>query len=127
MKLLVVESNINIQRLYREELEEEGYDIIIASTGREALDKFQTEEPDAVTMEILLPDIAGAALLRALKEQRPYIPILMSTAFDYTDDFSTLLFDTYVLKSSDLSELKENIKKFEMARLDKRTGISCVA
>ena len=68
MKLLIVDDDTNIQRLYKEELEEEGYDIVIASTGKDALEMFEKENPDIVTLDILMPDIDGISLLRKMKE-----------------------------------------------------------
>ena len=111
MKLLVVDDDINIQRLYQEELEEEGYEVVIASTGNDALDLFEKENPDIVTLDILMPDIDGISLLRKMKEKRPDIPIIMSTAYDYRDDFAVWASEAYIVKSSDLDELKKTIKK----------------
>jgi CheY-like chemotaxis protein len=93
------------------ELEDGGYDVVVASTGKEALEKIETEKPDVVTMEMLLPDIDGVALLLRMKEKRPNIPVLVTTAFDYRDYFASFPFDAYLLKSSDLKDLKENIRK----------------
>ena len=112
MKLLIVDDDANIQRLYKEELEEEGYVVIIASSGKSGMELFEKEKPDLVTLDILMPDIDGISLLRKMKEQRPDIPILMATAYDYRDDFAVWASEAYIVKSSDLSELKENIKKF---------------
>lgn len=111
MKLLIVDDDTNIQRLYQEELEEEGYDVVIASTGKDALEMFEKENPDIVTLDILMPDIDGISLLRKMKEQRPDIPIIMSTAYDYRDDFAVWASEAYIVKSSDLDELKSTIKK----------------
>ncbi|MBC8412943.1 MAG: response regulator [Nitrospira sp.] len=111
MKLLIVDDDINIQRLYQEELEEEGYDVIVATTGKDALEIFQNENPDIVTLDILMPDIDGISLLRKMKEQRPETPIIMSTAYDYRDDFAVWASEAYIVKSSDLTELKKMIKK----------------
>ena len=111
MKLLIVDDDLNIQRLYKEELEEEGYDVVIASTGKDALEMFEKENPDIVTLDILMPDIDGISLLRKMKEQRPNIPIIMSTAYDYRDDFAVWASEAYIVKSSDLSELKKTIEK----------------
>jgi DNA-binding response OmpR family regulator len=111
MKLLIVDDDTNIQRLYKEELEEEGYDVVIASTGKDALEMFERENPDIVTLDILMPDIDGISLLRKMKEQRPNIPIIMSTAYDYRDDFAVWASEAYIVKSSDLGELKNTIKK----------------
>lgn len=111
MKLLIVDDDTNIQRLYKEELEEEGYNVVIAGTGKEALEMFESENPDIVTLDILMPDIDGISLLRKMKEQRPNIPIIMSTAYDYRDDFAVWASEAYIVKSSDLGELKNTIKK----------------
>ncbi len=127
MKLLIVDNNINILRLYKEELEEEGYDVIVASSGKEAMEKFERENPVLVTLEFLIPDIDGLTLLGHMKEKRPNIPVLMASAFDYTDEFANVISDAFIVKSSDLRELKENIKKFARAGLDEGIGISCAA
>ncbi len=111
MKLLIVDDDTNIQRLYKEELEEEGYDVVVATTGKDALVMFEEENPDIVTLDILMPDIDGISLLRKMKEKRPNIPIIMSTAYDYRDDFAVWASEAYIVKSSDLSELKKTIKK----------------
>lgn len=111
MKLLVVDDDINIQRLYKEELEEEGYDVIIAGTGKDALEMFEKERPDIVTLDILMPDIDGISLLRKMKEINSKTPIIMSTAYDYRDDFAVWASEAYLVKSSDLGELKATIKK----------------
>lgn len=111
MKLLIVDDDINIQRLYKEELEEEGYEVIVASTGKDALELFEKENPDIVSLDILMPDIDGISLLRKMKELKPKIPIIMSTAYDYRDDFAVWASEAYIVKSSDLGELKQTIKK----------------
>jgi DNA-binding response OmpR family regulator len=111
MKILVVDDDVHIQRLYKEELEEEGYEVVIASNGQEAVDLFNKETPDIVTLDILLPDVDGIRLLRQMKEKNPKIPIIMSTAYDYRDDFAVWASEAYIVKSSDLDELKSTIKK----------------
>ncbi len=111
MKILIVDDDQNILRLYKEELEEEGYNVVTASTGQEAMEQFERESPDLVTLDILLPDVDGIKLLRQMKEKRPRMPVIMSTAYDYRDDFAVWASEAYIVKSSDLSELKNTIKK----------------
>ncbi len=111
MKILIVDDDQNILRLYKEELEEEGYNVVTASNGQEALEQFDRESPDLVTLDILLPDIDGIKLLRQMKEKRPRMPIIMSTAYDYRDDFAVWASEAYIVKSADLTELKATIKK----------------
>lgn len=112
MKLLIVDDDKNIIGLYKEELEDEGYEVITADSGKKALEKFEQEYPDIVTLDILMPDIDGITLLRQMKEKRPMTPIIMSTAYDYRDDFAVWASEGYIVKSSDLTELKQTIKKF---------------
>ncbi|TNF55339.1 response regulator [bacterium] len=113
MKVLIVDDDIHIQRLYKEELEEEGYETIVASTGKDALELFEKENPDVVTLDILMPDMDGITLLRKMKEQKPKTPIIMSTAYDYRDDFAVWASEAYIVKSSDLTELKKTIKSLK--------------
>jgi DNA-binding response OmpR family regulator len=111
MKILIVDDDQNILRLYKEELEEDGYSVITASNGKEALEQFEREEPDLVTLDILLPDVDGIKLLRQIKEKKPRLPVIMSTAYDYRDDFAVWASEAYIVKSADLTELKSTIKK----------------
>lgn len=110
MKVLIVDDDAHILRLYSEELAEEGYEVVTAGTGTEAMQRFEQEEPDLVTLDILMPDIDGISLLRRMKEQRPRVPIIMSTAYDYRDDFAVWASEVYLVKSADLTELKSAIK-----------------
>lgn len=111
MKILIVDDDQNILRLYKEELEDEGYIIVTASNGQEAIEMFEKEDPDLVTLDILLPDIDGIKLLRQMKEKKPRLPIIMSTAYDYRDDFAVWASEAYIVKSSDMTELKATIRK----------------
>jgi len=111
MKILVVDDDPSIRMLYKEELEDEGYDVVAASSGEEALRLFEEEDPDLVTLDILMPDMDGIQVLRKMKEKKPRLPIIMSTAYDYRDDFAVWASEAYVVKSSDTTELKETIKR----------------
>lgn len=111
MKILVVDDDLHIQRLYKEEFEDEGYNVVVASNGKEAMEMFEKENPDIVTLDILLPDMDGISILRQMKEKNPKIPVIMSTAYDYRDDFAVWASEAYIVKSSDLEELKSMIKK----------------
>lgn len=111
MKILVVDDEKNILKLYKAEFESEGYNVVIANSGKEALDLIESENPDLVTLDILMPDIDGIQVLRQMKEKKPDMPVIMLTAYDYRDDFSIWVADAYVVKSSDLSNLKTTIKQ----------------
>jgi len=97
--------------LYKAELEDEGYEVITANSGREAIELFETHKPDIVTLDIMIPDMDGIQVLRQLKQKNPNVPVIMLTAYDYRDDFSIWASDAYVVKSSDLGPLKETIRE----------------
>jgi len=111
MKVLVVDDEKNILKLYQAELEDEGYTIVTANSGKEAIEVFEKENPDIVTLDILMPDMDGIQVLRQMKEKKPQIPVIMLTAYDYRNDFSVWVSDAYVVKSSDISNLKATIKQ----------------
>ena len=111
MKILIVDDDLSILRLYKEELEEEGYTVVTASNGVEAIEQFEKEAPDLVSLDIQLPDVDGIKLLRQMKEKRPRLPVIMSTAYDYRDDFSVWASEAYIVKSADLTEFKATIKR----------------
>ena len=111
MKILVVDDDAHILKLYSIELQEEGYDVTTAGSGKEAMEKFEQEEFDLITLDILMPDVDGITLLRKMKEKKPRLPIIMSTAYDYRDDFAVWASEAYLVKSADLTEMKGTIRK----------------
>jgi CheY-like chemotaxis protein len=111
MKILVVDDEKNILKLYKAELEDEGYTVVTANSGREALDIYEQEKPDIITLDIMMPEMDGIQVLRQIKQKTPDIPIIMLTAYDYRDDFSVWVSDSYVVKSSDLTQLKATIRQ----------------
>ncbi len=111
MKILVVDDEKNILKLYKAELEDEGYTVVTANSGKEAIEMFRQENPDLVTLDIMMPDIDGIQVLRQLKQDKPQVPVIMLTAYDYRDDFSVWVSDAYVVKSSDLLSLKTTIRQ----------------
>lgn len=120
MKLFHVDNNKSIQSWYKKEPEEEGYEIIISSSGKEALKKLITEKPDIIIMEFLLPDIDESVLVRKIKSISPSIPIILSTAFDYQEMFELLPLNAYIMKSSDIRDLKGEITKSNYSKKNHR-------
>ena len=64
-KLLVVDDEPNIVELNRMYLEGAGYQVIIARTGGEALDRFRSEQPDLVVLDLMLPGVDGWTICHA--------------------------------------------------------------
>jgi CheY-like chemotaxis protein len=111
-KILVVDDEANIRELYREELEDMGYEVTTAADGAEALAVIETMKFDLVTLDMRMPDIDGIETLRKMKEKDSTLPIVICTAYEeYKHDFGSWCSDAYVVKSADTSLLRETIKK----------------
>ena len=111
-KLLVVDDEPNIRLLYAQELSDEGYQVVTAATALEAVEKLQGAPFDLVVLDIKLKNESGIELLQRIVKERHTLPVILCTAFScYKDDFSAWLADGYVVKSSDMQELKDEIKR----------------
>jgi DNA-binding response OmpR family regulator len=117
-RLLVVDDDKNLRVLYKEELEEEGYDVDLAGSGHEALEIVRKNKPDLVILDISMPGMDGIEVLGKVLAHDKTIPVILNTAYGtYKDNFMTWSADAYVVKSSDLTELKIKIREI----LDKKT------
>ena len=65
MKILIVEDDKGISDFIVPELEHEGYTTCLAETGRKALDLFESEKPDLILLDIMLPELNGLEVLRS--------------------------------------------------------------
>lgn len=111
-KVLVVEDDANQRLLYEEELREEGYELLSARDGREALRVVREGQPDVVVLDINMPGMDGLDTLSQLLEINPGLPVIINTAYPgYQDSFTTWSADAYIVKSSDLGELKATIQR----------------
>jgi DNA-binding NtrC family response regulator len=111
-RLLVVDDEANIRLLYKEELTEEGYEVITAAGISEAIEKLQEGIFDLAVLDIKLKNESGIELLQQLVKDRHEMPVILCSAFScYKDDFSAWLADGYVVKSGDLTELKQEITR----------------
>ncbi|AFM24358.1 response regulator [Desulfomonile tiedjei] len=110
--ILVVDDEKHICELYRSELEDEGYAVTIAHSGIEALEKVESDPPDLVVLDIQMPGMDGIETLEKLLGRDKGIPVILNTAYShYKDDFTTWGADAYVVKSSDTTVLKQEIKR----------------
>lgn len=111
-RILVVDDESSIRLLYSHELSDEGYEITTAASATEAIEALQKNEFDLILLDIKLKNESGLDLLQKIVKERHNLPVILCTAFScYKDDFSAWLADGYVVKSADLQELKNEIKK----------------
>ena len=111
-RLLVVDDESSIRLLYSQELTDEGHEVATAATAAEAVEKIKESEFDLIVLDIKLKNESGLDLLQKVVKERHNLPVILCTAFScFKDDFSAWLADGYVVKSSDLTELKEEVKR----------------
>ncbi|MBI2470077.1 MAG: response regulator [Planctomycetes bacterium] len=113
MKIILLVEYDKYQRLlYKQELSLEGYNIITAQDGHEAVRKANEEFPDLIVMDINMPKMSGIESICKILNKHKKIPIIINTAYSsYKDDFMSWSADAYIIKSSDLTELKDKIKE----------------
>lgn len=111
-RILIVDDEANIRTLYREELTDEGYEVVTAASIPETIEKLKESAFDLAVLDIKLKNESGIELLQQLVKERHDMPVILCSAFScYKDDFSAWLADGYVVKSGDLSELKSEIAR----------------
>ena len=110
-KILIVDDEELIRMLYADELQEEGYGVITCGEGSKLMDLIEMESPDVVVLDIQLGEHNGLDLLQDIRNTYYNLPVILCTAYSpYKYDLKSIAADYYVLKSSDLSELKSRIR-----------------
>ena len=109
--VLLVEDDPNQLLLYSEMLKGEGYEVVGAKDGREALRSVEESRPDLVVMDISMPGMDGIEAMSRMLSRDHKLPVILNSAYaTYKDNFRAWSADAYVVKSSDLTELKDAIQ-----------------
>ena len=113
LRLLVVDDEVNIAELVAMALRYEGWDVSVAHTGRDAVATAREVRPDAVVLDIMLPDLDGHEVLRRVRADLPHVPVLFLTARDAVEDRVAGLTaggDDYVTKPFSLEEVVARLR-----------------
>jgi DNA-binding response OmpR family regulator len=111
-RILVVDDDVNQGLLYEQELIDAGYDVDVANSGEQALQMVKSQSYDLVVLDIGMPYMDGLETLGKMLSMDNRLPVILNTAYpSYKDNFMSWAADAYVVKSSDLTELKEKIKE----------------
>lgn len=111
-KILVVDDEENLRLLYEEALKREGYEVILASNGKDAVRMAESEHPDLVILDIVMPGMDGIDAMHDILHENHWIPIILNSAYThYKDNFMSWACNAYVVKKSgDLSDLLRAVK-----------------
>jgi two-component system response regulator MprA len=113
MRLLVVDDDRALRDVLRRTLSLAGYEVLLAETGAQALSEVSSGVPDAVVLDVGLPDIDGLEVCRLLRREGNRVPVLMLTARDAVSDRIDGLdagADDYLVKPFDIDELKARLR-----------------
>jgi len=132
-KVLVVDANIRHCLLYRMEMEAQGYEVVCAHNGCEALKQLQNRRFDVAVVDVILPDIKGTDLIKKIVTKRRnddgyHLPIIVNTSYPYPKQ-QTLRWsaDAFILKSSNLDELMGKVTLFSKQQYQRRqAGLGAV-
>lgn len=113
VRVLVVDDEPNLTELLAMALRYERWDVTTAATGAEAVRAARTTRPDAVVLDVMLPDQDGFDVLRRLRQDDPHVPVLFLTARDAVEDRIAGLTaggDDYVTKPFSLEEVVARVR-----------------
>jgi two-component system KDP operon response regulator KdpE len=110
--VLVADDEVRITKLVSLALREQGFRVVTAESGTDALQKAEEYRPDVVVLDIVMPDLDGIEVMRELQERRP-VPVILLTAKGSTSDKAQGLdmgADDYVAKPFHPDELAARIR-----------------
>jgi two-component system response regulator MprA len=125
MRVLVIEDDDSVRAAVRRALLLGGYEVLQAPNGRQGLLSAQSDVPDAIVLDLGLPDIDGVQVCRTLRESGNRTPILMLTARAAVEDRVDGLeagADDYLVKPYDVRELQARLKAIMRRHLDGADG-----
>ncbi len=128
-RILVIEDESDIAALIAYQLAHAGYQVRTATTGKEALRAIESERPDLIVLDIMLPEISGTDLLRTLRSRKEtqHIPVVVLTALrDEADRVSgfELGADDYISKPFSPKELVLRVRAvLRRSRLDQNVTV----
>ena len=111
-RILLVDDEDSVQKLLTYPLRKEGYDVVGALDGHEALERLEDDSFDLVVLDVMLPRMDGFDICRAIR-QRSTVPIIMLTA--KTEEFDRVLglelgADDYITKPFSVREFRSRVK-----------------
>jgi len=113
LRVLVVDDEVNIAELISLALRYEGWEVAAAHTGSKAVTAAREFEPDAIVLDMMLPDFDGLEVLRRVRSTSPDVPVVFLTAKDAVEDRVAGLTaggDDYVTKPFSLEELVARLR-----------------
>lgn len=109
--LLCIDDDETQVLMQRELLNSKGYDVVVATGGRDGLVAFGNFHIDLVVLDYLMPDLDGAAVARAMKAKNPKVPIVMFTGVDDIASSELAAIDVLVKKGESPVALSNEVQR----------------
>ena len=117
-RILIVDDEEHIRTLYTLELEDEGHQVLTLETGKGLSEHIDAFRPEVVVLDIKMVDVSGLDVLQEVRNKYYDLPVILCSAYgSYKGDLKSIAADYYVVKSSNLSELKEKIQSALEAKI----------
>ena len=101
-----MEDESAVRLLYKEVFEEQGHEMLQVATAEEALATLRSGAPDLIILDLKMPGMGGRRFLEMFRRLKLQIPVVISSAYQYSDVGPTAaMADAFVLKSADMEEL----------------------
>ena len=114
-KIMVVDDEPDTVDLIRLVLETEGFEVIVAYSGRDCLSRLDKEKPDAILLDIMMPEMDGWEVFKKIKESHDDLPVAMLTIRNQDIDkmlgLHVLKAEDYITKPFGRKDLIERVKK----------------
>lgn len=111
-KILLVDDEIDFLQLLKARLEANDYKVVTAMNGKDALQKAKSEKPDALILDVMMPEINGLEVLKTIRKDDQKLPVFIITAFSNEERFKAAnQFNAsgFILKTGDLQAEINNI------------------
>lgn len=119
-RIIIVDDEEHIRSLYTLELEDDGYEVLALGDGLHLMEKIAEFDPAVLVLDIKMVGVSGLDLLQEVRNRYYDLPVILCSAYNnFKGDVKSVAADYYVVKSSDLTELKKRIKAAIEARIPK--------
>jgi len=120
-RILIVDDEPDFCLIVQGQLEKEGFEVDVAYNGVEGIEKVQANPPDAIVLDVMMPEKDGYEVCKELKEDEKFcdIPVLLltavashvtSTRYSHADGMSTEA-DDYIAKPASAEEISKSLKR----------------
>ena len=121
-KILVLSQERYIRNLLKSELAEDGYEVVLANTGRSAVGLLRRSPADLVLVDTVLSDLDGEEILRRFEEAGAPSPIVVWSGKESAEDFWSV--DAYIMKTPNFFKIRSKINELCPSEEDRLQPLS---